>query len=73
MLVIEWLSRLPEADGIVILGQEATDYATAVEAKSRALLLWPTMRTASTASPGGFQIVDQDDVCARLILFQEIG
>ncbi len=72
MVVIEWLGRLPASDGVVILGRESTDYATALEAKSRALLLWPIMGRERPRSPGGFQIVDQGGLSARLIVFPEI-
>ena len=72
MVMIEWLGRLPVSDGIVILAQESTDCATAVEAKSRALLLWPTMGRERPRSPDGFQIVDQGGLSARLIVFREI-
>ncbi len=71
MVLIEWLSRLARADGIVILGRETTDCATEADARSRALLHWPTMGRGSR-SPGGFQILDQDGVSARLIFFREI-
>ena len=71
MVVIEWLSRLPRADGIVILGRDSTDCAIEVDAKSRALLLWPTMGQCGSQPPDGFRIVDQDGVSARLTFFRE--
>lgn len=61
MLIIQWLDRLPESEGILIVRKTTTNCDSAAEANAQAFMLWPTIRTSENHRPDGFQVVDQDD------------
>jgi hypothetical protein len=60
MLIIEWLIRLPRADGILVSNKTVTNASTDEDAAQEAHALWPKIRLRDNQCPDGFQIVDQD-------------
>ena len=60
MFIVEWLMRLPSAEGILVVDKTVTNAMSDKEANDEARAMWAMGRVREYPHPDGFQIVDQD-------------
>ena len=60
MLIVEWLMRLPSAEGMIVVDKTFTNAMSDEEAIGEASAMWSAARVRERMPPDGFQIVDQD-------------